>query len=114
MMTCTWIPRSWRRRRISAALYAAIPPVTPRAIFIVVSRRSPVVRDWMPRLTLNDALYRRNVPAPTTRSRDQGGSFRHGFFEKLVGLGGCGLGYFRYDPRDLAGDDLLARDAAGL
>src|ERR1700758_3576394 len=34
MTTCTRIPRSWRRRTISAALYAAMPPVTPRATFI--------------------------------------------------------------------------------
>ena len=36
MMTCTRIPRSCNRRTISAALYAAIPPVTPSAIFMMI------------------------------------------------------------------------------
>src|SRR3954471_13438495 len=41
MMTCTRIPRSCSRRTISAALYAAMPPETPRATFMKAFATQP-------------------------------------------------------------------------
>src|SRR5262249_24400046 len=45
--TCTRMSRSCSRRTISAALYAAIPPVTPSATFIKGGRKLLI---WMPKL----------------------------------------------------------------
>src|SRR5271154_6301105 len=46
--TCTSSFSCCRRRTSSAALYAATPPVTPRAIFMVVSRGGAVRRGGRP------------------------------------------------------------------
>src|SRR5207237_9332470 len=55
MMTCTRMPRSCSRRTISAALYAAIPPLTPRATFI---GEFPIVDFQLPIECCLDANFR--------------------------------------------------------
>src|ERR1700693_1104381 len=86
MITWTRIPRSCSRRTISAALYAAIPPVTPRATFIVI------------RCRLNAARLR---VVSESLVQDFGG---------LLG----GAARFRNLPLHLARADFVLRNAAGF
>src|SRR5579859_570171 len=95
MTTCTRMPRSCSRRTISAALYAAIPPVTPRAIFMTV-----LIADfrW---LIQNPQLQKQVLVLPQR------------LIQSLFGLLGSGAGFGNL-PLHLAGANFILRDAAGL
>src|SRR5580693_482127 len=78
--TCTRIPRSCSRRTISAALYAAIPPVTPRAIFMDSGLLIHGVEPRLPQSTISDHEIKNSVspgqapyPAPLPLARRRSG-----------------------------------------
>src|ERR1700733_6943733 len=78
--TCTRIPRSCSRRTISPALYAAIPPVTPRAIFMDSGLLIHGVEPRLPQSTISDHEIKNSVspgqapyPAPLPLARRRSG-----------------------------------------
>ena len=98
MMTCTRMPRSCNKRVISAALYAAIPPHTPRATFIQFSKfgRTVIKRRTSRQATGPQLLGSERVIQHVT------GCFR------------CRLGNFRDDPLHFARPDFILCNPARL
>src|SRR5215469_4279801 len=109
MTTCTWMPRSWSRRRTSAALYAAMPPLMPSVILIGAWTAGWGIGFQPPIST--PRRYPAVEPARVLY-RTSGRFFAQGLIDLLGRLRRFLI--VRNDPLDLAGADLILRDATGF
>src|SRR5580658_9567367 len=105
MMTCTRMPRSCSKRTISAALYAAIPPVTPSAIFIPFSIANL-------RSTVQKLAWRSNRNGQP-QIENQFSVLPQRLIQRFPGLLRSAAVVWNF-PFHLAGSDFILRDTAGF
>src|SRR5580692_1683424 len=101
MTTCTRTPRSCSSRTISAALYAAMPPLTPRAIFMIADGQFPIADGSIPKPSRQPA----NCPDLLLSQR---------LVEHFADDFDRRLGHFRDHPFHFAGLDFILRNSAGF